>query len=127
MQANWPRRGVRLESDRTVIVQDEVAAPDKAVTLCWVMLTRASVALGEPRRARLTQAGQSLAFRVLEPAGVVLTIYPTDPPPAARRVRWASHRRATAGGVVKRPLTRPAAAFHPFVHHCVSALRKIQS
>jgi hypothetical protein len=33
--------------------------------------------------AVLTQEGKTLGFRVLEPAGAVVKLYPTDPPPAA--------------------------------------------
>lgn len=80
-------RGVALQPDRTVIVQDEFTAADRAATVRWAMVTRADVALDAAGRATLTQQGKRLAFRVLEPAGATLRVYPTDPPPAPTDAR----------------------------------------
>lgn len=75
------RRGVDLQADRSVRVQDEFTATSKASTVRWAMVTRAEVKVDRPGEATLTQAGKKLAFRVLEPAGARVTIYQTDPPP----------------------------------------------
>ena len=76
------RRGAELRPDRTVLVQDEVTALDRPAFSRWAMVTRAEVSIDRPAVARLIQAGKSLQFRVLEPAGAALKIYPTDPPPS---------------------------------------------
>jgi hypothetical protein len=81
------RRGVALQEDRSVVVQDEVKAPGKAANVRWAMVTRADVKIDGVGHATLTQAGKKLGFRVLEPAGAVVKIYPTDPPPAATDAR----------------------------------------
>jgi hypothetical protein len=77
------RRGVALQDDRSVVVQDEVQALGRAASVRWAMVTRAEVKLDGAGRALLTQGGKKLGFRVLEPAGAVVKIYPTDPPPTA--------------------------------------------
>lgn len=81
------RRGVQLRPDRTVLVQDEFAAGAESASVRWAMLTRAEVRIDGPGRATLTREGRTLEFRVLEPAGAVLKIYPTDPPPAETDAR----------------------------------------
>ena len=81
------RRGVALQADRSVLVQDEIAAAGKAATVRWAMVTRAEVTVDGAGRATLSQDGKRLAFRVVEPAGAVVKIYPTDPPPAATDAR----------------------------------------
>jgi hypothetical protein len=77
------RRGVALQADRTVRVQDEFTAAQGAKQIRWAMVTRADVAPAEGGRAILTESGKTLTLRVLEPAGASLRVYPTDPPPAA--------------------------------------------
>lgn len=77
------RRGVALQADRSVVVQDEVTALDKAASVRWAMVTRAEVAVDGAGHAVLSQDGKKLGFRVLEPAGAVVKVYQTDPPPAA--------------------------------------------
>ncbi len=76
------RRGVVLQADRTVRVQDEFTTLGKATAVRWAMVTHADVNVEGPGRATLTQAGKKLGFRVLEPADAGLKIYPTDPPPS---------------------------------------------
>lgn len=80
-------RGVALQPDRTVRVQDEFTALAKAATVRWAMVTRAEVRVDGPGRATLQLGGKTLRFRVLEPAGVLVQLYPTDPPPAATDAR----------------------------------------
>jgi hypothetical protein len=75
------RRGVALQPDRSVRVQDEFAAPGRTVAVRWAMVTQAEVAITGPGRATLSQAGKQLGFRVLEPAAAQLKVLPTDPPP----------------------------------------------
>ncbi len=77
------QRGVALQTDGSVRVQDEFTMRDTPAEVRWAMVTRAAVRLGEPGTAVLEQAGKTLAFRVIEPAGVTLEIFATDPPPAA--------------------------------------------
>jgi hypothetical protein len=77
------RRGVALEADRTVLVQDEISTTAKSANVRWAMVTHAEVRIDGAGGATLAQDGKKLALRVLEPANVVWKIYPTDPPPAA--------------------------------------------
>ncbi len=81
------RRGVVLQPDRTVRVQDEFATLGKTATVRWAMVTHADVKVEGPGLATLSQAGKKLAFRVLEPAGAAVKIYQTDPPPSALDAR----------------------------------------
>jgi hypothetical protein len=86
-QLEQARRGVALQADATVLVQDEIAALGNLATVRWAMVTRADVKIDGPGQATLTQAGKTLRFRVVEPAGIELRIYPTDPPPSANDAR----------------------------------------
>ena len=74
-------RGIALLADRSVVIEDNVTALGQPATVRWAMLTRAEVRL-QGGEAILTQAGQSLALRVLEPAGTTLETYSTEPPAA---------------------------------------------
>ncbi len=76
------RRGVALQADRTVRVQDELVGTGKAASVRWAMVTHADVQVDGPGRATLAQQGKKLEFRVLEPAGAAVKIYRTDPPPS---------------------------------------------
>ena len=76
------RRGVSLQPDRSVRVQDEIATLDRAATVRWAMVTQADVRIDGPDRATLSLEGKRLSFRVLEPAGAALKIFPTNPPPS---------------------------------------------
>jgi hypothetical protein len=77
------RRGVSLQPDKSVRVQDEIVALAKVTSVRWAMVTFAEVQIDGAGRATLRQQGKRLSFRVLEPAGATLKIFPTDPPPAA--------------------------------------------
>ncbi len=81
-QLRAARRGVSLLADRSVVVQDEIVAV-RACTVRWAMMTRATVGELAPGRGVLTQNGQRLVLRVLEPAGAVVRTWVSDPPPAA--------------------------------------------
>jgi hypothetical protein len=76
------KRGVVLQADRSVRVQDEVTAPGKPASVRWAMVTHADVQITGAGRATLAQAGKELGFRVLEPAGAQLKVLQTDPPPS---------------------------------------------
>jgi hypothetical protein len=76
------RRGVVLQPDRTVRVQDEFTTLGKTTTVRWAMVTHADIKVEGPGRATLSQEGKKLGFRVLEPADAGLKIYQTDPPPS---------------------------------------------
>jgi hypothetical protein len=80
------RRGVVLQPDRSVRVQDEFTTLGRPATVRWAMVTRAEVRL-EAAGATLVQEGKKLGFRVLEPAKAKVRIYPTDPPPTALDAR----------------------------------------
>jgi hypothetical protein len=80
-------RGVVLQPDRSVRVQDEFTALGKPASVRWAMVTRASVKVDGAGQATLSQEGKKLTLRVLEPAGATLKIYPTDPPPAKTDAR----------------------------------------
>ena len=83
-QLTKARRGVELRSDRSVLVQDEIATPGgQAASVRWGMVTSAEVKMSAAGQALLTKEGRRLTLRVLEPAGAELKIFPTDPPPAA--------------------------------------------
>ncbi|MBL8233811.1 MAG: heparinase II/III family protein [Bryobacterales bacterium] len=76
-------RGIALRPDRTVVVQDEFAAPaGAAAAVRWAMVTRAEVTLDGPGVATLRRNGKTLRFEVVEPAATDLQIYSTDPPAA---------------------------------------------
>ncbi len=77
------RRGVVLQPDHSVRVQDEVTTLGKTATIRWAMVTRAEINVEGPGRALLAQEGKKLSFRVLEPADAKLMVFPTDPPPTA--------------------------------------------
>ncbi len=101
------RRGVALQEDRSVVVQDEVKALGQAASVRWAMVTRADVTIDGTGAATLTQDGKRLAFRVVEPAGATVKIFPTDPPPGpidARNpgTRMVGFEVAVAAGAAQR-------------------------
>jgi hypothetical protein len=71
-------RGVRLEPDGRVRVQDEITVTAPR-TVRWAMVTYADVRPDGPA-AVLTRDGRSVTMRVVEPEQVRLTVFPTDPP-----------------------------------------------
>jgi hypothetical protein len=73
-------RGVTLQPDRTVLVQDEIQALKEPATVRWAFITSAE-ATCDGSTALLQRNGQKLAVRVLSPAGVTVKTYQTDPPP----------------------------------------------
>ncbi|HNR33525.1 MAG TPA: heparinase II/III family protein, partial [Candidatus Hydrogenedentes bacterium] len=79
-QVDRARRGVRLMGD-AVLIQDEVAAPNRAVSIRWAMATRAEVTIAEDGGAVLRQDGQTVSLRVLAPANARLTVRDIENPP----------------------------------------------
>jgi len=76
-------RGVALQADRTVRVQDEFTTLEQPATVRWAMVTRADVRLGAgdtAGTATLEQDGKTLTLRVLEPVGATVEVFSTDPP-----------------------------------------------
>src|SRR5690606_897554 len=75
------RRGLRLDG-QDALIQDELAAPDREITVRWGMATRAEVELdeSEPGLARLKQNEQTLALRVCSPSGAVLKLMDVSEP-----------------------------------------------
>ena len=73
-------RGIGLREDRSVLVQDDLQAPEKQTTIRWGMLTRAEVKLAGDGTATLERDGKTLDFRVLAPSGARLRLYDTEKP-----------------------------------------------
>jgi hypothetical protein len=77
------QRGLWLAGE-SVLVQDDITAPGREVSVRWGMVTRAEVTLDatKPGRAVLAQEGQELLMRVLAPAGARLAVVNIETPPA---------------------------------------------
>lgn len=86
-QLTSARRGVILQADRSVRVQDEIVTLAQPAKVRWAMVTLAEVRIDGPGRATLSRDGKRLSFHVLEPKGATLAIFPTDPPPAPTDAR----------------------------------------
>ena len=77
------RRGVRLLKDGTVMVQDELDAPER-VDVWWFMHTRADVEVRENGHvAILKQDGKKLLARILMPKEAKFTVRPAEPLPSS--------------------------------------------
>lgn len=77
------RRSLELTGDNRVLVRDEVKATKKAASVRWAMVTPAKVEIqGDGAEAVLEKDGKRLRLRVLEPDGVELEVYSTEPPAA---------------------------------------------
>lgn len=81
-QLQAAQRGVALQPDRTVRIQDEFTASARRADVRWGFVTRAMVKI-DGNAATLLQAGKTLTVRVLQPSDAKLRIYPTNPPPSA--------------------------------------------
>ncbi len=66
-------RGVRLNADRSVLIQDEWETGANAVNAAWQWLTFAQVAV-DGGTATLTQAGQSLRLRAQAPSDAAFAV-----------------------------------------------------
>jgi len=73
-------RGVAIVDKAYVVVRDELEALTTETTVRWTMLTPASVSLLGGNKAELTKDGKKLILEVVEPAGVTLKTWSTEPP-----------------------------------------------
>jgi hypothetical protein len=74
-------RSISIVNKRTVSVRDEIEAADTITIVRWTLLTPAQAAITGKNTAELTQHGKKLVLKVEGPAGVIMKIWPTDPPP----------------------------------------------
>ncbi|MAG59160.1 MAG: heparinase [Planctomycetes bacterium] len=76
------RRGVALRPDRSILIQDEITAPERGTVVRWGMVTRAKVKSVRDGTAVLVRGGRRLELRVLAPEGAMLETYETERPAA---------------------------------------------
>jgi hypothetical protein len=75
------QRGVSVFNERTVLVQDEIAASgQESAEVRWAMMTEAEVQSTGARTVTLSQDGKTLHFRVMEPEDTQVEVYSTEPP-----------------------------------------------
>ena len=74
-------RSISIVNKKYVEVRDEIEALDTVTTIRWTLLTPAKVRITGRNSAELTQRGKKLLLKVETPAGVVMNVWPTDPPP----------------------------------------------
>ncbi|HOZ48843.1 MAG TPA: heparinase II/III family protein [Candidatus Hydrogenedentes bacterium] len=72
-------RGVRLYGE-SVLIQDEIAAPDRPTHVRWGMVTNATVSM-DGSHATLEQDSKTVSLELLAPDGVAFKIYDTETPP----------------------------------------------
>ncbi len=81
-QAQKVIRGVRLRSDGSLCVQDEITVlPGASHSVRWAMLTRAEVSLQSDVSALLQHGGKDLVVSVSSPVGSKIILYASDPKP----------------------------------------------
>jgi hypothetical protein len=73
-------RGFVLLPDGRVLIQDEIAAPDKAAQVRWAMATPGELQEVQDGSALLIQTDKRLRFEVLSPEGVSIETYSTEGP-----------------------------------------------
>jgi hypothetical protein len=81
-QARTARRGVALIDRSTVLVQDEISAPETSPAVEWSFVTEAEVEVDGPK-AVLSQDGCTLTVRALSPAGAAFQVRSATPPEPA--------------------------------------------
>lgn len=89
------RRGVALQPDRCVLIQDEWKAGAKAVEATWQFLTEATTVTPGKDEIVLEQAGQRLVLRVLSPAGASIAVEDVSAPRADYDARNPNLKRIT--------------------------------
>jgi hypothetical protein len=77
------RRGMAMEAGRRIVIRDEVASA-QPVEVLWGMVTEADVRL-DGASAVLTQGGDRLFARIVEPAGARFETVSANPPPPQRQ------------------------------------------
>ncbi len=70
------------ESNRSLLVEDEVKLEDTTKIITWALMTTADV-VKESDGALLEQDGKKLRLTILSPGGMQVTIVSLDPPPLA--------------------------------------------
>ena len=88
-------RGVALQPDRCVLIQDEWKAGAKSVEATWQFLTEATNVTVEKGEIVLEQAGQRLVLRVLSPADAQLAVEDVSTPRADYDVANPNLKRIT--------------------------------
>lgn len=73
------QRGIAMLDRSRVLIQDEVDGLQNGTSLTWQMVTAAAVAI-DGAQAALTQNGQTLRVKIIEPAGAQFTVRPATPP-----------------------------------------------
>ncbi len=79
-QLTKAHRGLALAEEKSVIVQDEITAPNKDITVRWGFITKADAELEGDSIAVLRQNGKTMTVKVIEGADVKLEIYNTEKP-----------------------------------------------
>ena len=80
-QASGVRRGFRVQQERAVLVQDELAGLKPGADVTWTMATGAEVTINaDGRCATLRENGKQCDVRLLAPMGAKLTVIAADPP-----------------------------------------------
>jgi hypothetical protein len=74
-------RRFALQSDRRVLIEDQLVAGEKPVTVRWGMVTPATLKVDGPNRAWLDHGGKRLRLEVLSPSDGSWQSWATDPPP----------------------------------------------
>ena len=72
------RRGIRLEPDNTVVIQDHIVTRE-AAEIRWGMVTFADVEILHPKLARLRQKGQNMYLLLNGPDSLEWETYSTKP------------------------------------------------
>ncbi|MEQ8878227.1 MAG: heparinase II/III family protein, partial [Cyclobacteriaceae bacterium] len=73
------RRFVK-ESDRSILVEDNIITNDSTQSITWGLMTQAEIRLTKDG-AVLNQDGKELRLTVLDPKGLSLSVISLDPPP----------------------------------------------
>ena len=76
------KRGVALVDKAYVVVRDELKTSATETTIQWTMLTPATVKILGDNNAELTKDDKKILLQVVEPAGVAIKTWSTEPPHA---------------------------------------------
>lgn len=74
-------RRFTVESDNSVLIDDQIEAGSKAASVRWAMVTPATLQPDGDSRAWLNKNGKRLRLDVLSPANAKITSWVADPPP----------------------------------------------
>lgn len=79
-QLTGARRTFTKESERSLLIEDEIRLSDATTSVTWQLMTTAEVS-PSANGASLKQNGEELALEVLSPDDVRISIVSLDPPP----------------------------------------------